>query len=79
MDTTRLPITTWVLSTMSGQDESTRLFQKMVVFKYVVDNRWKQSKDILVNRDTVAQYEVCGVIVSYTSPLVLGPTNMAAV
>jgi len=43
---------------MSSQDESTRLLQKMVVFKYVADNEWKQAKDILVNRDTVAQYEV---------------------
>jgi len=56
---------------MSSQDESARLFQKMVVFKYVADNRWKQSKGILVNRDTVAQYEVCGVIISYASPLIL--------
>jgi len=35
----------------------------MVVFKYVADNRWKQSKDILVNRGTVAQYEVRDVII----------------
>ena len=56
-------LTTWVLSTMSSQDESARLFQQMVVFKYVADNRWKQSKDILVNRGTVAQYEVRGVII----------------
>jgi len=46
----------------------------MVVFQYVADNKWKQSKDILVNRDAVAQYEVSVVII--TSPLVLGPTDM---
>jgi len=54
----RLPLTTWALSTMSSQDESARLFQKMIVFKYAADNEWERSKDILVNRDTVAQYEV---------------------
>ena len=48
---------------MSSQDESARLFQKMVVFKYAADNIWKQSKEVLVNRDTVAQYEVRGVII----------------
>jgi len=51
----------------------------MVVFKYI-DDDWEQSKDILVNRDTVAQYEVRGMIdIIITSPLVLGPTNMATV
>ena len=47
---------------MSSQDESARLFQKMVVFKYVADDKSKQSKEILINRDTIAQYNVRGVI-----------------
>ena len=48
---------------MSSLDERARLFQKMVVFKYGVDNIWKQSKEVLVNRDTVAQYDVRDVII----------------
>lgn len=54
---------------MSSQDESARLFQKTVVFKYVADNRWSQTKDILVSRDKVAQYDVCGVLIISTLPL----------
>jgi hypothetical protein len=48
---------------MSSKDESARLFQTMVTFKYVADNKSKQSKDILVNRDTVAQHDVRAVII----------------
>jgi len=58
---------------MSSQDESARLFTKVVVFKYK-EYEWEQPKEILVNRDTVAQYEVRGVII-ITSPLVLARTH----
>jgi hypothetical protein len=47
------------------------------MFKYVTDDKLKQSKDILVNRDTVAQYDVRGVIMFRHSPK--DPANMAAV
>ena len=47
---------------MSSQDESARLFQKTVVLKYVADDKSVQSREVLVNRDTVAQYDVRGVI-----------------
>jgi hypothetical protein len=67
VDTRGLP---YLPTKMSSQDESTRLFQKVVTFKYVADNKWKQSKDILVNRDTVAQYDVRG---DHVSPLARGP------
>jgi len=53
---------------MSTQEESARLFQKAVVFKYVGDNKWKGSKEILVSRGAVAEYEVCGVTINRCSP-----------
>ena len=49
---------------MSSQQENADLFQRMVVFKYVEDNIWKPSKDILVKRDEVAQYDVRGGVVT---------------
>lgn len=54
---------------MSSQDESARLFQKTVVFKYVADNKRSQTKGVLVSRDKVAQYDVCGVLIILSSPL----------
>jgi hypothetical protein len=44
---------------MLNQGENAKLFQKMVVFTYVEDTIWKQTKGILVNRGTVEQYDVC--------------------
>ena len=61
---------------MSSQDERARLFQKMVVFKYAADNIWKQPKEVLVIRDTVAQYNVRAVIILARGP---ANANMAAV
>jgi len=52
---------------MSTQEETARLFQKMVVFTYVGDNKWKGSKDLLVSRGAVAEYEVCGVTINRCS------------
>jgi len=54
---------------MPSREENADLFQKMVVFKYVEDNGRKQSKDILVKRDAVAQYDVRrGVVITSTRP-----------
>ena len=54
---------------MSSQDETAKLFQKVVVFAYMGDNNWFQTKDILVSRDKVAQYDVRGVLIISSSPL----------
>jgi hypothetical protein len=44
---------------MSGQDEAARLFQRVVMFKYVSDDNWPPTtKEILVSRAAIAQYEV---------------------
>lgn len=54
---------------MLSQEENADLFQRMVVFKYVEDSIWKQSRDILVTRDAVAQYDVRGgVVITTTRP-----------
>jgi len=53
---------------MSTQEENAQLFQKMVVFKYAGDGIWKRSKEILVSRSEVAEYEVCGVTINRCSP-----------
>jgi len=52
---------------MSTQEENAQLFQKMVVLKYVGDDKWKGSKEILVSRGAVAQYEVCGMTLNRCS------------
>ena len=53
---------------MSSQDENAKLFQKMVVFKYVEGAKGKQTREILVSRGVVAQYHVCGVVITATRP-----------
>jgi len=48
---------------MSGQAENARLSQKMIVFKYVGDDKCRGTKEILVSRGAVAQYDVRGLTI----------------
>ena len=58
---------------MSSQAENAKLFQKVVVFKYVEDT-FCQPKEILMKRQAVTRCDVRGVLPLLTR----GPANTAA-